>query len=266
MANYPTSLDTFPNPTATTKEDAATFYHDVGHSDLGDAVEGLEAKVGVDSSTVTSSLDYRMRNLEYPSATGGEDDDFNDGSFTGWTTVEGAEALTVTEERGRASMVHPGGGIAGRFACRVKAHTFATNDWCQTAVKWAGRDQSFNMFGLVMTNGTTHGTSNGHLWTLDPAQATMRRQGSNGLNADTNASTYTFAQTPGQGEVHIRWRYEGANTFRGYVSPDGTSWVDFTGAVSSYTLTPTHWGFGLTAWTGTLPYVASFAYFKTGNG
>lgn len=262
---YPTTLDALTNPAPTDKEDNSSVYHDVQHSDLNDAVEALETRVGVTTSTVNTTLDYRIRNLEYPSATGGEDDDFNDGSFSGWTTVE-VEALTIIEARGRASMTHPGGGASGKFSCRVKSHTFATNDWCETAVKWGARNQDFNMMGLVMTNGTVHGTSNGALWLIDPPQSSLRRQASNGLNGDTSANTYTYSSAPGNGECFLRWRYEGSNTFRGYASPDGISWQDITGAYSGYTLTPTHWGFGVTTWGASLPLIASFAYFKTGNG
>ena len=48
--NYPTSLDTLPNPTSTTYLDDAGFELDVMVSNLGDAIQALEAKVGVGSS------------------------------------------------------------------------------------------------------------------------------------------------------------------------------------------------------------------------
>ena len=38
--------------------------HDEQHADANDAIEALQAKVGVDSSAVTSSLDYRVGQLE----------------------------------------------------------------------------------------------------------------------------------------------------------------------------------------------------------
>lgn len=263
--SFPGSLDTLTNPAATDNEDQSGRFHDVQHADANDAIEALEAKVGIDGSTVGTSLDYKINYApQYPDASASEDDNFSDGTFSGWTTTE-QQTLTVTESLGRASMKHPGGGGAGNFSCRLKAHTFATNDWCQAAVTWAGANQNYNMFGLVITNGTTWNTSNGTLWLCDPPQSSMRRQNSNGLNADTAAGTWGFNQNPGLGEIHIRLRYEGSNTFRGYISPDGISWVDISGTWT-YTLTPTHWGMALTTWGGTSPYVASFAYFKTGNG
>lgn len=56
---FPTSLDSLNNPTATTQEDAVGYEHDVQHSDANDAIEALESKVGADNSAVTTSLDYK---------------------------------------------------------------------------------------------------------------------------------------------------------------------------------------------------------------
>lgn len=56
--NYPTSLDTLTNPTSS---DALNSPDHAGqHSDANDIVEALEAKVGADSSAVTSSHDYKL--------------------------------------------------------------------------------------------------------------------------------------------------------------------------------------------------------------
>jgi hypothetical protein len=42
--------------------DSVTVPHATQHADLNDAVEALEAKVGVDGSAVTTSLDYQVAN------------------------------------------------------------------------------------------------------------------------------------------------------------------------------------------------------------
>jgi len=56
--NFPTSLDSLTNPSATDTLDSPP--HDEQHADANDAIEALQAKVGVDSSAVTSSLDYKV--------------------------------------------------------------------------------------------------------------------------------------------------------------------------------------------------------------
>lgn len=57
---FPTTLDSLPKPTSTTTENQAGFEHDVVHTDVASAIEALEAKVGVTSSAVTTSHDYKL--------------------------------------------------------------------------------------------------------------------------------------------------------------------------------------------------------------
>jgi len=58
--NFPGSLDSFTNPSASDAMDSVTVPHATQHANLNDAVEALESKVGVDGSAVTSSLDYQL--------------------------------------------------------------------------------------------------------------------------------------------------------------------------------------------------------------
>ena len=55
---FPTSLDTFSNPSAS---DPLSAGHHSQHGNANDAIAALQAKVGIDSSAVTSSLDYKTR-------------------------------------------------------------------------------------------------------------------------------------------------------------------------------------------------------------
>jgi hypothetical protein len=54
--NFPTSLDALSNPTST--DGLNNPSHSGQHADANDAIEALEAKVGVDSSAVSTSLDF----------------------------------------------------------------------------------------------------------------------------------------------------------------------------------------------------------------
>jgi hypothetical protein len=56
--NFPTSLDTLTNPTATDYLNSPS--HSAQHANANDAIEALEAKVGIDSSAVVTSLDYKI--------------------------------------------------------------------------------------------------------------------------------------------------------------------------------------------------------------
>lgn len=56
---FPTSLDTFTNPTDS--DDTSTFDHSGLETTQNDAIEALQAKVGINSSAVTTSLDYLVK-------------------------------------------------------------------------------------------------------------------------------------------------------------------------------------------------------------
>jgi hypothetical protein len=55
---FPTSLDALTNPVST---DVLTSPdHAEQHANANDAIEALQAKVGINSSAVTTSLDYKI--------------------------------------------------------------------------------------------------------------------------------------------------------------------------------------------------------------
>ena len=60
--SYPSSLDDFTNPASGDKLNSPS--HSQQHKNINDAVEALEAKVGADSSAVTTSHDYKIAQLE----------------------------------------------------------------------------------------------------------------------------------------------------------------------------------------------------------
>lgn len=63
---FPTSLDSLVNPTAS--DSLATVNHADQHANANDAIEALQAKVGINSSAVTTSLDYLVRNINASTA------------------------------------------------------------------------------------------------------------------------------------------------------------------------------------------------------
>lgn len=66
--NFPTSLDTF--TAASGSDSLATQPHSTMHNHVQDSVAALEAKVGVDGSAVTTSLDYKIAHLATVATTG----------------------------------------------------------------------------------------------------------------------------------------------------------------------------------------------------
>lgn len=58
--NFPTSLDALTNPAGT--DDVSVVLHSTQHSNANDAIEAIEAKVGIDGSAVVTSIDYKLTN------------------------------------------------------------------------------------------------------------------------------------------------------------------------------------------------------------
>ncbi len=56
--NFPTGLDTYVNPTGADSLGDAPVLHSAQHSNINDAVESLQAKLGINFSSVETSIDY----------------------------------------------------------------------------------------------------------------------------------------------------------------------------------------------------------------
>lgn len=62
--NFPSALDTFTNPNGSDSLNAAAVPHAEQHANANEAIEALQAKVGINGSAVATSLDYRISAAE----------------------------------------------------------------------------------------------------------------------------------------------------------------------------------------------------------
>ena len=99
--NFPVSLDSLVNNTDNVDDVMA-----VDVNDLNDIVEALEAKVGIDSSAVQASLDYKVNNFF---ATGRKLWLYENVAPTGWT-IDGACADALLTVKGGANAYNVAGG------------------------------------------------------------------------------------------------------------------------------------------------------------
>jgi hypothetical protein len=63
MTTFPTSLDSFSNPSAGTPMNDTAHKHDEQHANLNDAVLALQVKVGINGSSDPNSLTYKVANM-----------------------------------------------------------------------------------------------------------------------------------------------------------------------------------------------------------
>jgi hypothetical protein len=92
--DFPTDLDSFGNPTATDKTNNPD--HATQHANVNDAIEAVQAKLGKDSSAVTTSHDYKLtpRIITLVDAATVDIDLSQTGIFT--LTIAGDRALTIS--------------------------------------------------------------------------------------------------------------------------------------------------------------------------
>lgn len=64
------------------------------------------------------------------------------------------------------------------------------------------------------------------------------------------------------GWIYQRMIWRATNTWSFEISSDGVSWTDYDNGNENFALTPTHFGFGVSTWGGTLSQIASFEFFN----
>jgi hypothetical protein len=96
--NFPTSLDALTNPQGT--DSVAAVPHAAQHANANDAIEALQARVGVTGSTVSTSLTNRIAVLESASVDTETIQDIVGGMVTGNTETD----ITVTYDDGTGKL------------------------------------------------------------------------------------------------------------------------------------------------------------------
>lgn len=93
---FPTDLDAMTNPSSSDK--VSFVSHSSQHTNANDAIEALEAKIGIDSSAVATSLDYLIKHtsskLGAIASLAVTDSNIIVGNGTNWVVESGATART----------------------------------------------------------------------------------------------------------------------------------------------------------------------------
>jgi hypothetical protein len=120
--NFPTSLDNLTNPASTDPTDAPS--HSQQHADANDAIEALETKVGINNSSNTSSLDYRVRQLEtVPTYT---NEMAQDASATLFTHANHVNISATYDDLSNQIILSGLGGVASKISQEVVNNTGST--------------------------------------------------------------------------------------------------------------------------------------------
>jgi hypothetical protein len=114
--NFPASIDAFTNPTSVDTLDNPP--HDQQHADINDAMEAVQAKVGVDGSAVTGSLDYKVaqQGLTFIKS---------QAIGSGVSSVTVTDAFSATFENYLITLAGGSSTVAGRLGLQLGSETSA---------------------------------------------------------------------------------------------------------------------------------------------
>lgn len=239
-----------------------------GHVLTADSAQALGVKWAAASGTGGNALE---RWNVSAGTDEGYDDEFLDGSLdedwisvyktsyeTGYIEASGVKGLSCLYKAGQGSWIHPS---------LLKAFTGLTPPYyIETCVSVIGRSFANQAAGLIMADGATYEAGkqivwypgyNGHIVTMRPL-----------TNFTTNGGQTEYGINNGSmmNRIYLRLEHSATNTFDGYISIDGVSWINFV-ADYSYTMTPTHFGLVLSGVdNSTYEFNAHFDYFRVRDG
>lgn len=215
-----------------------------------------------------SALDVSTLPFLYPPFTPtGDDDEFDDGNFSGWTTVQGASPLVVPTESGSIlSIKHPGGDASQQLHAFMKSRSIVAGDWIEICFSGSGFSQNFNIHGLLFANGTTYGAGIQVAFFFSASENIWSLWGFNNYNSGTWPNIQVTAVPANMATLQfLRFKYNGSNTWVGYMSNDGITWIQVL-TWNAWNLTPTALGFFTTTWGGASAFNLSVHYVRFGNG
>lgn len=172
--NFPTALDALTNPAAT---DVLTG-HAAQHSNANDAIEALQAKVGVNSSAVATSLDYKVSALESSRELAA-----NKGVAGGYASLDGAGKVPAAQLPSYVDDVLGYANLAGFPVTGEPGKIYVAEDTNKT-YRWSGSAYVEISASPGTTDSLTEGTANLY-FTTARARAALSATGAVSYNSAT---------------------------------------------------------------------------------
>lgn len=193
---------------------------------------------------------------------GVDDDEFNDGSIDGWTSLLVSGSATWTEKHDILSVVFEDL-TTGDTASQLKAISGTPTAPIEITTAVRGMSNSNHCaVGIVFTDGLTAAAKSLYV-RFNFSDASVA------INSGTlgNIQTVILSQASLQQEpsslVYLKNVWVSANTWHAYASPDGVSWIDFGFGTDSFAMTPTHYGLAVTSFVTGTAKIGSFEYFRS---
>lgn len=229
---FPTSIDVISNPSnANTLADAG-LEHDLQHDFANDAIKAIEAKVGVDSSAISTTIDYILHHHSHTGSDGTQV--VTASAITSLAVVNSSPSSIAASIKAAASQTadtlqiqnSAGTAIGGIDSTGILYSTTGLLVKNLSAVSLLNVSESGNEVG-IRNNGVVKGYTGegtGNSFTLDASNGSLKLGGTTGApNLWTNSfrsARVTYNQADGKNNAN----------------PGGIAWQDVTNADSpSYT-------------------------------
>jgi len=215
--SFPSGLDSFVNPSASDALDSGVVPHAAQHSNVNDAVEALEAKVGVDGSAVTSSLDYKVSAVEdglsvaRPLLT--------DGAY-----IDGTNGLVLS-------------GLSGNYASTPDSAALSVTGDIDIKVKLTMADWTPTSTKALVAKHNTAGNQRAYLFRVDVGGILRLYTSPNGTAIVSSVSTSPLSFADNETKwVRMTMDVDdgsGNRVVKFYTSDDGSSWSQLGTTVTS---------------------------------
>jgi hypothetical protein len=211
--NFPTSLDTWPTITDNSTRIDASYINNIQ-----DAIEALEAKIGINSDT-TNTLDYKIRNF-FDRYTPRKVYFYNDTAPTNWSTVSGV-GDSILGVKGGATF-STGGSKQGTWTITGWDNDTHTHPWyyqtgaglgytytfggtltAMTSYTNVGENGVGNIIGVEIDNYPARGPSSAQTYVMTPTTGDYMYV-LNDIHTHTHAGTWRPA-----GAIGILAQYDG---------------------------------------------------------
>ena len=230
---------------------------DIAAIDNGGVNTAAEVRTALTSLLTPANI----RALAAVSSAHGDDDEFDDDTKTGITETTPTGTATWTEANGVLSVKFDTQSSTD-IAVALKALTPNTAPvTIETAVRLLTAQTANPMVGVCFTDGTG-ATANVAATILGMTATDPFLSAAYGVINNLTAPASYSALFGVESLLYMRIVWTAANTFEIVLSPDGVSWTKFGVSDISKTMTPTHFGCVVSAWSQTFESVASFQYLR----
>lgn len=205
-------------------------------------------------------------------------DEFDDDSLAGaWVRVDGTGAASgnvdYSEGADTLAVRNNGGDTADKLhglVIPLSSHggSLANGDGFVTCVTLLGAPVNHCFAGMIISDGTTHGSGN-QVWAEVGRNAgtdlIVQSFGWSGWGtAGSAAGGFLWARTQ-QTALYVRLALISANTWRTDISVDGHHWLNGSATLSK-TMTATHVGFASTSYGTSTKHIASYEFLRRVSG